>query len=170
MMRVDDTRIIGGILRIVAVKSPYPVSQTVKQLVPGGFVDKKVVRCDAGLSGIEKFSPDDPLCGKVDFRVRIDNAGAFSAEFKGQRGKVFRRGAGDEFCPGRAAGIENAVEFLCKQLLRHFVSAVADRGIFWRKHRRNDLCRDFRCCRSLFRRLENDAVACRTGADEWREQ
>ena len=85
MFFVDDLSIIRILKRRLRILSAYLADQMFYKSVFDLPVAVNIVRSNAGLSAVEKFSKDDPACGKLQIAFAIHNTGAFAAEFKRDR-------------------------------------------------------------------------------------
>ena len=129
-----------------------------------------MIRRDAGLSGVQELAPRNPLRGKIQLGVGIDNAGTLSAEFKRKRSEVLRRGTHHGASAAGPACIENVVEFFFQQTLRDVDAAVEDCHVFRLEDLAHNRFNDFRRVFRLFRRLENHPVARGNRADQRSER
>lgn len=66
------------------------------ETVVDGFVTEDIVRGDAGLSGVDPFSPENSLRGDVQVDVAVQVDGRFSAEFEDDGRKVLLRRSVDD--------------------------------------------------------------------------
>ena len=78
-------------------------------------MNKEIVGCYAGLSAVDEFSENDPLCGKLDFGRAVHNTGAFAAQLQNGGGQGFGRVPQYLFSHALAAGKANQVELLFQQ-------------------------------------------------------
>jgi hypothetical protein len=78
-----------------------------------------VIRCDAGLSGIEQLDPGDAPRGDIDVRIGGHDHGTLAAEFQGRRCQCRGSGGHDLAADFRATSEQRVVEALSEQLLGH---------------------------------------------------
>ena len=90
------------------------------------FINQHVIRCNAGLAGIQGLAPGEALRGQLEVGVGRDDAGALAAQLQHHGGQVLGGGFHHEVPEGRAAGEEDDVPALCKQLRIHVPVTLDD--------------------------------------------
>ena len=69
-----------------------------------------VVRCDAGLSGVEELAGEQARRDRRDIGVGMNQRGRFSAELERDRRELLGRGAGDLAPHGGRTGEKKMIE------------------------------------------------------------
>ncbi len=91
MALMDDADVSLDRGTIPAKPSLYLLSQCLDEGRFNRLIDENIVWCNAGLPGVEKFPPNDPLSGTAKVGIRQDKDRALSSQFEGDRGQVFGR-------------------------------------------------------------------------------
>ena len=87
----DDFSVVPVFERLFAeLLFDLPFKRFGKPLLDLSFAQDMVGR-DAGLSAVEEFAENDPLCREFDICRRVDDAWAFAAEFEDRWGEVLSR-------------------------------------------------------------------------------
>ena len=55
-----------ALVYILTVKRPDCTGELFHKTVPDSLVDEYVIRCDAGLAGVESLAPGDAFCGELE--------------------------------------------------------------------------------------------------------
>ena len=88
------------------------MNHPVHQLFFDRLVHHQVIRCNTGLSGIDKFPGNNPFCRYFDIGVLINNTRTFTAQLQGDRRQVLCGSCHNNFSYCRTAGKENIIKFL----------------------------------------------------------
>ena len=139
MLLIDDFPIVLIIKGLFAELSAYLFPDLSDQPVPDGAVAVDIVRRHAGLSAVQIFPEYDPPRRQSDVRGLIDDAGAFSAQFKGHRRQMICS-ASHNFLPHRLTACkENIIKMLVQKTGVFRPSTGHDRHILRLKTFREDL-------------------------------
>ena len=84
----------------------------------------QIVRCDAGLTGVEHLAESDAPRGELQIGRFVDDDGALAAKLQRDGGQVLRRGLHHDLADGDAAGKEYVVKRFIEQRLVRIAPAL----------------------------------------------
>ncbi len=119
----------------------------------------QVVRCDAGLPGVETLAPGYALRGHLDVGVLVHDARALPAEFQHDRRKVLRRRSHHDPSERRASGEEDQIPAFLQQGRVDLAVALDDGDIFIAESVFDHLLCYFGDVRDIRRRLQDRRAA-----------
>ncbi len=88
MADIDDFSVIRAFQRIVAVHPCGFRCKRIDEQFFAAFVDKHIVRGDAGLAAVDGFSEGYPSCSEEDVGIVQDDGRAFPSEFERDWGQI----------------------------------------------------------------------------------
>ena len=131
MLAADNLAIVFILKRILAVHSPHLLLAEFQETGCDTLVYENVVRSDAGLAKVEILAEHNPGGGDLEVGLLIHNHRTLASKFKGDRGEVDGCLAHDHPAHSLAAGEEDIVPFLFKQVGIHVAATFYDGHIIF---------------------------------------
>ena len=142
---VDD----AAIIRAGAGLSEHGRDGAARFLQEGGqhrFMNEEIIGRDAGLAGIQEFTPHNAFRGFANIGRRIQNDRAFAAEFQRDGAEMLCRRRHHDFADRRTAGEEDMVERQVQQRGGDFRPAFEHRDLGGFEYLRDNAAHHGRAC------------------------
>ena len=163
----DMGQVLGGIFRSELLYEGF--FEFIFEIFPQIILNQNIVRCDAGLSGIDEFGKDDAFCSRLNVFAVRDDAGRFSAEFKNCRREVFCGCACNIFGCFGTAGKEDEIELFFQQFGSFFRAGLNDCESVRVEVFGDEFLAPRGCCRSELGGFEYSDIAGTDRSDQWGE-
>ncbi len=164
MLFIDDYRHLRAVT--VGEKFAQRGAAAVQKRLHDRLVNERIVRRDAGLTGVEHLAEHHAARGQRNIGGFVHNHGAFAAELQRERGQVRGRALHDRPSDRWRTGEENIVEALMQQRLIFGSAALNHRDVLGRENLAQQRGQRAACVGRVSGRLNYGAVTRRNCADQ----
>ncbi len=166
MLFVDDAAQVAAVQGVGSKHRSDGGFHLFKQSIVDFSFNQDIIGGNTGLSRIQAFAPDDSPSCQADVGICLDDDRAFPPQFQGNRGDMLCRTLHHQSTHLGTAGEENVIVAMLQEFTVHLRSPLEGGHMVAVKELGEQFLDHQGGVAAVSGRLENDAVACRNGADQ----